>query len=142
MRGVRVGLAAWLLGAACASDVPDAQRPESVGCEGCTVLTGGQLFDGEAIAPATVVLRGQRIEKVVRQPVKVVGGQEVTLGGATVLPGLIDLHVHLFALSGPRQSRYEPAEVQDVAAAHLKALLRAGVTSFLDLGSSQARILE
>ncbi len=70
--------------------------------------------------------------------VEVESGQVIDLTGQTILPGLFDLHVHspassavdAFLLTG---DRYQP---------HFKAMLRAGVTSYLDLGTSERAIFE
>jgi imidazolonepropionase-like amidohydrolase len=114
---------------ACSSPPPPPPAP--VGCDGCLVLEGGRVFDGTSLRSGTVVVSGDRIQAVVYGPVSVVAGEKLSLSGRTVLPGLFDLHVHLAADAAPLaatigEAFYEP---------HLQAMLRAGVTSFLDLGS-------
>ncbi|WP_410671371.1 amidohydrolase family protein [Amycolatopsis sp. cmx-4-68] len=55
-----------------------------------TVLRNARVFDGHALTePRTVVIDGTVIGE---DPA---GGREVDAGGATLLPGLIDTHVHL-----------------------------------------------
>lgn len=110
--------------------------PPEVGCEGCLVLRGGTVFDGEHAGPGTVVIAGDRVKEVVLGDPPRITGEIVDVTGKTVLPGLIDLHVHLFAGAGPMHGPEGP----DHAAEHLKATLRAGVTSFLDLGSPSRQI--
>ncbi|ONI76438.1 imidazolonepropionase [Actinosynnema sp. ALI-1.44] len=58
-----------------------------------TAITGAQVFDGEkAIGVRTVVIDGGRIRQVGGEPP---AGADVVDGrGATLLPGLIDAHVH------------------------------------------------
>lgn len=53
-------------------------------------------------------------------------------GGATVLPGLIDAHVHLGVVPGSGQ-RHDPSEVERaLRRQHLRAYLACGVTTVLD----------
>jgi imidazolonepropionase-like amidohydrolase len=55
-----------------------------------TVLRNVRVFDGNALtAPRTVVIDGTVIGEDPR------GGREIDAGGAALLPGLIDTHVHL-----------------------------------------------
>ena len=116
---------------------PPASAPE-VGCDGCIVLQDGLLFDGHAAGRGTVVIEGDHIQAVVPGEVTVRAGQVVALSGKTVLPGLFDLHVHTPAPSAPYG--FYPSE--DEVPAHLAAMLRAGVTSMLDLGSSAHVLFE
>jgi imidazolonepropionase-like amidohydrolase len=64
------------------------------------VVKAAHLFDaraGRLLGPHTVLIQGDRIEKV--GPAKEIavpaGGTIIDLGEATLLPGLIDCHVHL-----------------------------------------------
>src|SRR6185436_6758500 len=60
------------------------------------LITAARLFDGSAsVRPARVLVEGQRIVAVgeaARQPG---GALHVDFPDATILPGLIDCHVHL-----------------------------------------------
>lgn len=104
-----------------------------VGCPDCTVLVGAKVFDGMSGGPGTVVLRGERIDSLHRGEIEVVGGEVVDLSGRTILPGLVDLHVHIRPSAGPPSV----ADRQEAVEAHFKALLRSGVTTVLDLGTEQ-----
>lgn len=72
-----------------------AQSPASV-----TLVKAGRLLDprtGNVLAPAAVLIEGNKIKEV-GPPVRVQapgGAKIVDLGGATLLPGLIDSHTHL-----------------------------------------------
>lgn len=114
------------------------QSPTRVGCADCLVLTGANVFDGMRGGPGTVVLRGNRIESIHRDTVDVVSGKIVDLTGRTILPGLIDLHVHVRAAAGPPAM----AGAQDATRDHFKAFLRSGVTTVLDLGTEQHVVFE
>ncbi|XXX73796.1 amidohydrolase family protein [Sorangium sp. So ce134] len=98
------------------------------------------MFDGSRAARATVVIEGDRVKQVVfgERDVDVAGGEVVDVAGKTVLPGLIDLHVHSLSVAGPYAYVDADLHLED----HTKAMLRAGVTSYLDLGSSQRVIFE
>ena len=65
-----------------------------------TIVHCGRLFDGTGrpAAPTTLVLAGERVEQVL--PAGVVpdrGEADLVIDGSrhTVMPGLMDLHVHL-----------------------------------------------
>ena len=65
-------------------------------------IVGATLIDGSGkrpVADSVVVVKGDRIEAVGKQgEVKVPEGAEVIDGaGRWLLPGLIDLHVHLYS---------------------------------------------
>lgn len=66
-----------------------------------TVITNAMVFDGSGRPPfagATITIRGDRIEAVTPPPLsESPSADEVIAGdGMTVLPGLIDMHTHLF----------------------------------------------
>jgi imidazolonepropionase-like amidohydrolase len=120
------------------SNPPAKTPPREAGCEGCTALTGGRIFDGTRFGTGTVVFKGSTIEDVVFGEVSLTAGEIIDISGKTVLPGLFDMHVHTPAYAGP----YGYRASEDLTEAHMKAMLRAGVTSFLDLGTSRRVIFE
>jgi imidazolonepropionase-like amidohydrolase len=135
--GASLALGGSALGCSSTASSPP-EPPPRIGCDGCVVLSGATVFDGAAAGIGHVVFRGERIEAVVLGPAEVIGGEVIDVSGHTVLPGLYDLHVHTPASAGPRG--YFPSE--SLVDPHLAAMLRAGVTSFLDLGSSRRVIFE
>jgi imidazolonepropionase-like amidohydrolase len=104
------------------------------------------LLDGHDAPPlhhAAVVIEGERIVAVgPRSEVKVPEGATVVdTRGRVMLPGLIDLHVHLVILGHGDYARWDPwiAEhglVEQVMEISAKQLLGAGVTSAVDLGAT------
>ena len=73
------------------------QKPESAPL---TVIRAGTLIDGLSEAPRKnqlIFVRGHRIEKVADGSATIpAGSTTIDLSNATVLPGLIDSHTHLF----------------------------------------------
>ena len=99
-------------------------------------IVGATLIDGSGMKPlpdSVVVVRGERIEAVGRQgDVKIPDGAEVVeASGRWLIPGLIDLHVHLYC-SGfvpiPTKGS-EMAYAGMVAYNNLRQALQAGVTT-------------
>jgi imidazolonepropionase-like amidohydrolase len=72
--------------------------------------------DGRVTPRATVVIRGRRIATV--QPGATLGGppgrREIDAAGRTLLPGLIDAHVHVTGWSLPLFLRYGVTSVRDL----------------------------
>jgi imidazolonepropionase-like amidohydrolase len=108
--------------------------------EGARVIVG----DGNVIENATLLVEGARITQVGRRAdVRVPdGARRVNLAGKTVMPMMIDTHVHL-----SRSSTTAPSveEMQRVRAALIRDLrLRAyyGVSAVLSLGTDKYEVLD
>lgn len=106
-------------------------------------------FDGERLIPggALVLVEGATIVGV--EPGSAAGPTDCAvtyLPGATVLPGLIDAHVHLCADSAnnalDRLPDMSADQLDDVIATAMRDQLAAGVTAVRDLGDRQWVVLD
>lgn len=100
-------------------------------------VRAGRLFDsktGQMLARQVVLLQGERITDVGPEAqVKIpAGAQVIDLSQATVLPGLIDAHTHMFNTPKPGMSR-ETSTL--IAISNLQSDLRAGFTAARDMSS-------
>jgi imidazolonepropionase-like amidohydrolase len=91
------------------------------------VIRDCRLFDGKRVLThRNVIVRGSRIDRIQASTARVPPGFEIVDGlGRTLIPGLIDAHVHV-----------PPAK----AAEALRQALRYGVTTVLDMFGSPARL--
>ena len=104
------------------SAVADAQR---------TIILAGRLLDvrtGEVTQNATIVVERGRIVSTDKPVTGSTQDSVVDLSAYTVLPGLIDAHVHLAIGGTPRDNAL--------------ADLRAGFTTVVDLGARGTRLLQ
>jgi imidazolonepropionase-like amidohydrolase len=91
-----------------------------------------------------VLVEGDRIVAVGPEVSAPPGAETIALPGTTLLPGLIDLHVHLFLhpyneTSWNDQVMKEPLSLRTArAVAHARATLMAGFTTVRDLGTEGA----
>ena len=63
------------------------------------LFSGGRLLDprrGELLNGVEVLIEGERVKEVSDRPIKSVAASRVELGGRTLMPGLIDAHLHVF----------------------------------------------
>lgn len=108
------------------------------GCADCTRLVGGTVFTGMRAGRGDVILRGAQVVCVTLGGNGPEVGTAVDVSGKTVMPGLVDAHVHTHVYAGP--SGFDPGG--DAAWNQVRAMLHAGVTSYLDTGSPLADIMD
>ena len=100
-------------------------------------VRAGHLFDsktGQMLARQVVLISGQRITQVGPEgQVKIPAGADVIdLRQATVLPGLIDAHTHMF---NQRKPKGTTEDYMLIAVQNVQANLRAGFTAARDMTS-------
>ena len=116
---------------------------------GRLAIRAGRAFDGRAMIPggALVLCASGRIVGVEPATAPVPDGWPVAeFPRATVLPGMIDCHVHLCGDSRngalDRLPGYSAGELGQVIGAALRAQLAAGVTTVRDLGDRRWAVLD
>lgn len=107
------------------------------------LLKAARLLDGrggEPLAPAMVLLDGDRILDVGANLKVPDGARVIDLGGATLLPGLIDLHTHLCGHYGTHWEdeliKTTPAYSALWGARNARVTLEAGFTTVRDMGTA------
>jgi imidazolonepropionase-like amidohydrolase len=138
MRTLRIVALVLALGAAASAGAAEPGRR--------LALVGGMLLDGYEVPPihhAAVLIEGDRI--VAAGPASQVAipadAEVIDTSGRTMLPGLIDVHVHLQILGHGDYAAWDPwiaknGLVERVGEISAKQLLMAGVTSAVDLGGT------
>jgi imidazolonepropionase-like amidohydrolase len=108
------------------------------------VLHAARVLDvesGKMIAPGEILVRGERIAEVGPNVTHDAGAETIDLGDRTLMPGLIDVHVHLFLHPGAEdlqtiQESIPQRTISAVLAA--KDDLMAGFTAERDMGTEGA----
>ena len=106
------------------------------------VLKAAHYLDvdaGRLVSPAVIVIEGERIRSVNPESTPA-ADTVIDLGGATLLPGLMDLHTHLvYDIEGDWVNEPVKETAADLAlrgARNAKRTLLAGFTTVRDLGAS------
>src|ERR1700679_225306 len=138
MKNLVCGLTWGLAAVSCAAQETAAAKP-------IVVLRAARMLDvaaGKVVSPGLVVVNGDRIVGVggvfaqTNTPVEV-----IDLGDVTLMPGLIDAHVHLFLHPGAEDLQTVQESVPErtlIAAGAAKADLMAGFTAERDMGTEGA----
>jgi imidazolonepropionase-like amidohydrolase len=143
------GVLAFLLAllstlAVSAQTAANAQAPKRVALRAAHML---DVKSGEAITDAVVLIENSRIVAVGSKLAIPEGAEVIDLGGATILPGLIDSHTHLLQNYDGKLGSDEPNMILTVTqmSTAKRALLGvkmgmedllAGITTVRDLGNS------
>jgi imidazolonepropionase-like amidohydrolase len=108
------------------------------------VLHAARLLDienGKIVAPGEVLVEGERIVEAGSAVKRPAGAEIIDLGDSTLMPGLIDAHVHLFLHPGAEDLQtVEESVPQRTISAALAARddLMAGFTAERDMGTEGA----
>lgn len=126
----------------------DVQRvpvpPNTNSPEGSIVIKGGRLFDGtgKPARAATILISGKRIVAILSPDAREWPSDAVVIdvAGKTVMPGLIDAHVHLTYVEAfgkpPELSAENEADATLRALERMHILLQSGITSVRDMASN------
>lgn len=126
------------------SDSPMSPQTGDMGNPKVIVLHAARFFDVEAgriVTPGEVLVEGDRIKEAGTSVTHPDGAETIDLGDTTLMPGLIDAHVHLFLHPGAedlqtvQESVPERTILSELAA---KADLMAGFTAERDMGTEGA----
>lgn len=126
----------------------DAQAPSRAGAATLAVV-GGYLIDGHGGPPvenSVILVEGDRITHVgtVADTEVPDGAEVVDADGRTVMPGLLDAHVHLLLIGHGVYSEYfqryrhEQNRMREFMVLSAEQLLDAGVTTARDVGAELA----
>jgi imidazolonepropionase-like amidohydrolase len=108
------------------------------------VLHAARMLDvaaGKVVAPGEVLVEGETIVAVGPHVERPAGAERIDLGDVTLMPGLIDAHVHLFLHPGAEDLQTVQESVPErtlIAAGAAKADLMAGFTAERDMGTEGA----
>jgi imidazolonepropionase-like amidohydrolase len=112
-------------------------------------IKGGRLIDGTGAEPidnATVIIEGSKIKAVGKNIEIPKGIKVIDATGKTVMPGLIDSHLHLGGWMSDAtyiEKIIRPKELSLIKSINdCKTLLAAGFTTFKDCGSTNAVFLK
>lgn len=108
------------------------------------VLRAARLLDVATcsfVTPGEILVRGDKIAEVGAKVSRPDGAEVIDLGDKTLMPGLIDAHVHLFLHPGDEDLQTVEESVPKrtlIAASAAKADLMAGFTAERDMGTEGA----
>ena len=106
-----------------------------------TLFRNLRLFDGLADSLAEdmeILVEGERIKEVADRPITASGARVVDCGGRTLMPGLIDAHIHAYGVDADLgRLDFLPRSLQALRAAErLKDSLKRGFTTVRDAGGA------
>jgi imidazolonepropionase-like amidohydrolase len=109
-------------------------------------IKAARMFDGTSdhvVSNAVVVIQGNKIISAGANAAIPAGAQVIDLGNVTILPGLIDSHVHLTGESGDnfyldffQNVHQQPAETALIASSYARKTIEAGFTTVRNVGAS------
>jgi imidazolonepropionase-like amidohydrolase/predicted enzyme related to lactoylglutathione lyase len=115
----------------------------SYGAEPTLVIENARVIvgNGEVKDNATVVIAGDRIQSVSTNNPQLKAGKRIDARGRTVMPGLIDTHVHFFGLTGRGEAAFR-AQIKTLAPKYMRDFLGHGVSTVKSLADPLDLALE
>lgn len=108
-----------------------------------TIIHAGRFVDvvsGTVLAERSIIVEGDRVVGVEEGFIDAGAAQLVDLSGATVMPGWLDMHVHIASEQSPRRQveafTLDPADHAYRSVVYAQRTLQAGFTTVRDLGTS------
>lgn len=136
-----LGLAMSAAGALVAHAQPVPQAPASAPAKTAVLFQGVRVFDGKAdalTAIMNVLVEGNTIARISPDAINADGATVIDGKGRTLMPGLIDNHVHIFMGANTQYDmmspRTKPEDMHANAAKEAEAMLLRGFTAVRDLG--------
>ena len=133
-------LSAMLFILCAAPQATHAQTPTPAG----VIFENVRIFDGKGdklSAPSNVLVVGNVIKAISTAPIAAPSGTSVTRiqgGGRTLMPGLIDNHVHIFMSASSQAEMMDPkatfAALEAKGASEARLMLLRGFTAARDVG--------
>lgn len=130
------GVLVLALASVCFAQTPSTKPP--------VVLHATRMLDvvgGKVVSPGEVLVENDRIVAAGTSVNRPVGAEVIDLGDTTLMPGMIDAHVHLFLHPGAEDLQTVQESVPQrtlMAAEAAKADLMAGFTAERDMGTEGA----
>ncbi len=107
-----------------------------------TLIHAGRLIDvvqAEVLEAQTIVVEGERVVAVEAGYRRDPGATVIDLTGSTVMPGWLDMHVHIASEQSPRRQvegfTKDPADFAFRSVVYAERTLMAGFTTVRDLGT-------
>lgn len=115
----------------------------SYGEEPTLVIENAHVIVGNGVVmdATTVVIAGDRIQSVSTENPQLAAVKRIDARGRTLMPGLIDTHVHFFGLTGQGQAGFR-AQIETLAPKYMKDFIQHGVTTVKSLADPLDLVLE
>jgi len=110
---------------------------ETIVIQNVRVIVG----NGEVLPASTVVLKDGRIQTISTEAVNISGAQVIDGSGKSLMPGLIDAHLHIFYSFDTGEAVYRSL-LENQAPAQMKNFLKHGVTTIKSLNDPLDIVLE
>jgi imidazolonepropionase-like amidohydrolase/predicted enzyme related to lactoylglutathione lyase len=115
----------------------------SYGEEPTLVIENAHVIVGNGIVKdsATVVIAADRIQNISTEKLELKAVKRIDAHGRTLMPGLIDTHVHFFGLTAQGQAAYRE-QIKTLAPKYMNDFIRHGVTTVKSMADPLDLVLE